>query len=158
VGILLVAAEVFVIPGFGVAGFAGIAALVVGLGMTLVGPGATTPVVMTALGRVAISLLVALAGWLALLRVLPRLPFGRRLVLDADMGAAQGYASAPDTDRSWLGRTGTALSPLRPAGFAEIAGTRLDVVSEGGFIEALAVIEVTRVDGNRIVVRQRHAM
>ena len=45
----------------------------------------------------------------------------------------------------------------RPAGIAEIAGTRLDVVSDGGFIEALTAIEVTRVDGNRIVVRQRHA-
>ena len=126
--------------------------------MSLVGAGATTSVVMVALGRVAISLLLALGGWLALLRILPRIPFGLRFVLDADMGAARGYASAPDTDRSWLGRTGTALSPLRPAGFAEIAGTRLDVVSEGGFIEALAVVEVTRVDGNRIVVRQRHAV
>ncbi len=157
-GVLLVGAEVFVIPGFGVAGVAGIAALAGGLGMSLVGAGATTSVVMVALGRVAISLLLALGCWLALLRILPRIPFGRRFVLDADMGAAQGYASAPDTDRFWLGQTGTALSPLRPAGFAEIAGTRLDVVSEGGFIEASAVIEVTRVDGNRIVVRQRHAV
>jgi membrane-bound serine protease (ClpP class) len=78
-------------------------------------------------------------------------------VLTEDMNAVLGYATAPDTDRSWLGRTGTAVSPLRPAGIAEIAGTRLDVVSDGGFIEALTAIEVTRVDGNRIVVRQRHA-
>jgi membrane-bound serine protease (ClpP class) len=105
---------------------------------------------------VAISILLALAGWLALLRVLPRLPFGRRLVLDADLRSEQGYASAPDRDRSWLGRTGSALSPLRPAGIAEIEGTRIDVVSDGSFIEAKAVIEVTRVDGNRIVVRQLH--
>ena len=63
------------------------------------------------------------------------------------MNAALGYATAPETDRSWLGRTGTAVSPLRPAGIAEIAGTRLDVVSDGGFIEALAVIEVTRWTG-----------
>ena len=69
------------------------------------------------------------------------------------MGAEQGYASAPETDRSWLGRTGPAVSPLRPAGIAEVDGTRLDVVSDGDFIEALAEIEVTRVDGNRIVVR-----
>ena len=57
----------------------------------------------------------------------------------------------------WLGRTGTAVSQLHPAGIAEIAGTRLDVVSDGAFIEALAAIEVTRVDGNRIVVRERPA-
>jgi membrane-bound serine protease (ClpP class) len=156
-GTLLIGAEVFMIPGFGVAGVAGIVALVAGLAMTLVGAGATTSIVIGALGRVAISLLLALGGGLALLRILPHLPYGRRFVLTENMHADLGYATAPETDRSWLGRTGTAVSPLRPAGIAEIAGTRLDVVSEGGFIEALAVIEVTRVDGNRIVVRQRHA-
>jgi membrane-bound serine protease (ClpP class) len=156
-GTLLIGAEVFVIPGFGVAGIAGVVALVAGLGMTLVGAGATTSMVIGALGRVGISLLVALCGGLVLLRVLPHLPYGRRFVLNDNMAADLGYATAPETDRAWLGRTGTAVSPLRPAGIAEIAGTRLDVVSDGGFIEALTVIEVTRVDGNRIVVRQRHA-
>jgi membrane-bound serine protease (ClpP class) len=154
-GTLLIGAEVFVIPGFGVAGLAGIVALVAGLGMTFVGAGATTSMVIGALGRVAISVLLALGGGLVLLRVLPHLPYGRRFVLNENMNNDLGYATAPATDRSWLGRTGTAVSPLRPAGIAEIAGTRLDVVSDGGFIEALAVIEVTRVDGNRIVVRQR---
>lgn len=156
-GTLLIGAEVFVIPGFGVAGIAGIVALVAGLGMTLIGEGATTSMVVGALGRVAISVLLAIGGALVLLRVLPHLPYGRRFVLTEDMNAGLGYATAPETDRSWLGQTGTAVSPLRPAGIAEIAGTRLDVVSDGGFIEALTVIEVTRVDGNRIVVRQRHA-
>ena len=35
---------------------------------------------------------------------------------DAAMGAEQGYLSAPESDRLQLGRTGIALSPLRPAG------------------------------------------
>jgi membrane-bound serine protease (ClpP class) len=156
-GTLLIAAEVFVIPGFGVVGIVGVVALVAGLGMTLVGAGATSSMVIGALGRVAISVLLAIGGGLVLMRALPHLPYGRRFVLNENMNADLGYATAPETDRSWLGRTGTAVSPLRPAGIAEIAGTRLDVVSDGGFIEALADIEVTRVDGNRIVVRQRHA-
>lgn len=155
-GMLLLALEVFVFPGFGVAGAAGIAALVAGLAMALVGAGATTAVIVGAVGRVAASILLALAAGLALLRVLPRLPLGRRLVLDAEMRTGQGYSSSPESDRLRLGRRGTALSPLRPAGVAEIDGARVDVVSEGGFIEAGAVIEVTRVDGNRIVVRQPH--
>ena len=62
--------------------------------------------------------------------------------------------SAPESDRRWLGRTGTALSPLRPAGIAEIDGARVDVVSDGGFIDAGTTIEVTRVDGNRVVVQR----
>ncbi len=154
-GVLLVGLEVFVIPGFGVAGVAGIVALVAGLGLALVGAGATTAVIIGALGRVAISVLVALAGGLALLRVLPTLPFGRRLVLDTEMRAESGYASPPQTDRLSLGHIGTALSPLRPAGVAEIDGVRVDVVSDGSFIEAGATLEVIRVEGNRIVVRSR---
>ncbi len=71
------------------------------------------------------------------------------------MDVARGYTSSPDGDRLQLGRTGTALSPLRPAGVADIEGARVDVVSEGWFIDAGAPIEVTRVDGNRIVVRER---
>ena len=152
-GVVLVAIEVFVLPGFTVAGLAGIVALVTGLGMTLVGAGATSNAIIVALGRVAISILVAMAAAFALLRLLPRLPFGRRLVLQTGMRTDLGYVSAPESDRQWLGRTGTALSPLRPAGIAEIDGARVDVVSDGGFIDAGTPILVTRVDGNRIVVR-----
>jgi membrane-bound serine protease (ClpP class) len=155
VGAVLLGLELFVIPGFGVAGLAGIVALAAGLGMTLIGAGATSGIIVRALGRVAISILLAIAGGLVLLRMLPRLPFGRRLVLDVEMGAAQGYTSSPESDRLHLGRTGTAVSPLRPAGIADLDGERVDVVSDGGFINAGAAVEVIRVDGNRIVVRER---
>jgi membrane-bound serine protease (ClpP class) len=100
------------------------------------------------------SLFLALAASLALLRFLPHLPFGRRLILQTGLPANQGYASAPEGDRNWLGKSGTALSPLRPAGIAEIAGERVDVVSDGEFIESGVPIMTTRVDGNRIVVRR----
>lgn len=156
-GVTLLGLEIFVVPGFGVAGIAGIVTLVAGLGMTLIGAGATVAVMVGALGRVAASILLALLGGVALLRALPRLPFGRRLVLGSDMRAAQGYTSPPASDRLQLGHTGTALSPLRPAGVANIDGARVDVVSDGGFIQAGAAIEVIRVDGNRIVVRERPA-
>ncbi|MGH9628013.1 MAG: NfeD family protein, partial [Bryobacteraceae bacterium] len=152
--VLLLALEVFVLPGMTLAGIAGMLALGAGLAMTLVGAGATASVIISALGRVAMSLLLATAGAFALLRLLPRLPFGRRLVLATGMQADMGYVSAPESDRRWLGRTGTALSPLRPAGIAKIDGARVDVVSDGSFIDAGAAIEVTRVDGNRIVVRR----
>ena len=154
-GGILLALEFFVIPGFGLAGVAGIVALAAGLGLALVGAGATGAAIIGAFGRVAIALLVALAGGLVLLRLLPRLPFGRRLVLEAEMHAEQGYTSPPVTDRLQLGRLGLALSPMRPAGVAEIDGSRVDVVSDGTFIEAGAAIEVTRVDGNRVVVREQ---
>lgn len=154
IGALLIALEVFVLPGTTLAGVAGIIAVVVGLGMTLVGAGATIGVIVGALGRVAVALLLAMAGTFALLRVLPRLPFGMRLVLTTGMQAELGYISTPESDRRLLERIGTSVSPLRPAGIAEIDGARVDVVSDGGFIEAGVAVEVTRVDGNRIVVRR----
>jgi membrane-bound serine protease (ClpP class) len=155
VGVLLLALEVFVIPGISLAGIGGIVALVAGLGMALVGAGATMPIIVSALGRVAMSILLAMAGALVLLRFLPRVPIGRGLVLETGMPADLGYVSAPESDRRWLGRTGRAASPLRPAGIADIDGRQVDVVSDDGFIEAGAPVVVARVDGNRIVVRRQ---
>ena len=154
IGVILLAIEIFVTPGFGLIGVLGLAALVGGLGLSLVGAGATWAVVVTAVGQVAASLLLAIAVSLALLRVLPRLPFGRRLVLETELTAHEGFASAPETDRAWLGKRGTAASMLRPAGIADIEGERVDVVSEGEFIDAGEPLTVVRVDGNRIVVRR----
>ena len=155
-GVILIALEIFVLPGTTIAGIAGILALVGGLAMALVGAGATVALIINALGRVAISILLAMGAAFALFGALPRLPIGRRLVLTTGMPADAGYESTPLGDRQWLGRAGTALSPLRPAGIADIDGARVDVVSDGGFVEAGAPIEVTRVDGNRIVVRRAH--
>jgi membrane-bound serine protease (ClpP class) len=153
-GFVLLVLEVFVTPGFGVLGALGLMALLGGLGLSLVGVGATWQMLLIAAGRVVLSLLLALAAALAMLRVLPRLPFGRRLVLETEMAADSGYASAPERDCHWLGKRGTAASPLRPAGLAHIDDERVDVVSEGEFIDAGEPLEVIRVDGNRIVVRR----
>ncbi len=154
IGVILLAAEIFVIPGFGIAGILGIIVILAGLILSLVGAGDSSQVILTAAARVVFSLLIALTASLVMLRFLPRLPFGRRLILEAGLPSEVGYASAPDSDRRWLGKRGRASSPLRPAGIAEIEGERVDVVSDGELIDAGQIVEVTRVDGNRIVVRQ----
>jgi membrane-bound serine protease (ClpP class) len=156
-GLVLLAAEFLLIPGFGVAGVLGIATLLSGLSLSLIGGGATWDFILRALGRVIFSLLLALVGSLVLLRFLPRLPFGRRLILESGLSAGKGYASPPEADKLWLGKSGTAISPLRPSGIAEVEGERVDVVSDGEVIEAGAHLVVSRVDGNRIVVRRQRA-
>ncbi len=153
-GLILLAIEVLVIPGFGLAGVLGIIAIVASLVLSLVGPGFTMTFMLVAAGRVVFALLLALLASLVLLRFLPRLPFGRRLILNRGLAAAEGYASAPEIDAQWLGKTGLASSPLRPAGIADIDGRRVDVVSDGEHIDAGQFIRVTRVDGNRVVVRR----
>jgi membrane-bound serine protease (ClpP class) len=153
-GVTLLLIEVFLVPGFGILGLLGIVAILSGLGMALFGPGATAGVVVTAITRVMASLLVAIAAALLMLRVLPKLPFGRRLILADGLAADAGCASAPVSDAQWLGRRGVAVTALRPAGIVTIDGERLDAVSDGEFLDASTAIEVSKVDGNRIVVRR----
>jgi membrane-bound serine protease (ClpP class) len=126
-----------------------------GLSLSLIGGGASWNFILGAFGRVVFSLLAAIVASLVILRYLPRLPFGRQLILETGLPTGEGYASAPEQDRGWLGKSGTAHTPLRPAGIADFAGERVDVVSDGEFIDAGTPVAVIRVDGNRIVVRRQ---
>lgn len=153
-GLVLLVLELLVIPGFGVAGVLGIVALLAALVLSMLGTGDTPQFMMLAATRVVFALLAALVASLVLLRYLPRLPFGRRFILQTGLASARGYASAPASDRQWLGKKGRASSPLHPAGIAEIDGQRVDVVSDGELVDAGQFIEVIRVDGNRVVVRR----
>jgi len=153
-GLVLLAIEIFIVPGFGVVGALGILALLGGLTLSLIGAGATTEVMIFAVSRIVMSLLVALLAGLLMLRLFPRLPFANRLVLDTDLGSGPSHGSAPESDQRWLGKRGRAASVLRPAGIADFEHERVDVVADGVMIEAGETIEVIRVDGNRIVVRR----
>jgi membrane-bound serine protease (ClpP class) len=153
-GLALLVAEIFFIPGFGIAGALGLAALLGALVLSMTGAGDTAAVMIEASWRVVIALLIALVTALVLLRLLPRLPFARRLVLASDLGTGPAHGSAPLSDQHWIGKRGHAASVLRPAGIADIDGERVDVVSDGALVEPGAPILVIHVDGNRIVVRQ----
>ncbi len=155
-GLLLLALEVFVIPGFGIAGILGIAAIVAGLAMSLIGGGSTGQVIMGAVGQVGFSLFVAVAAGIWLLRLMPRTPFGGKMVLQTSLPGGAGIAPESEGERRWLGKRGVAASPLRPTGIATIEGERVDVVSEGDYIEAGAPIEAIGAAGSRTVVRRRN--
>lgn len=152
-GLILVGAEIFFIPGFGIAGILGIIALMGGLGLSLIGTGATWESTLAALGQVAFSILVAIIATLILLRYFPRLPYGKRLILETNLQAQEGYESSPESDHRWLGKQGIAVSDLHPSGIARFDGERVDVVSDGTFIQAGQPLEVVRIDGNRVVVQ-----
>jgi membrane-bound serine protease (ClpP class) len=155
-GVVLLALEIFALPGFGAAGVFGILGILAGLTMSLIGGGASASAIATAATRVGFSLAIAVGAALVLFRFLPKLPFAGRLVLGASLpaGGGDGDHSSTAAEPGYRHGVGRTLTPLRPAGTAEISGERIDVVSDGDFVEAGEAIEVVRRDGNRTVVRR----
>lgn len=155
VGIILVAAEIFLIPGFGVAGVLGGAAILGSAVMSMVGSLPTWSAILEAAGLVALSLiLVSVVGW-ALVRHLPhssRLRL-RGIFLDSETSRETGYLSAPERVEL-VGQIGIALTDLRPAGTALFGDERVDVVTEGPWIEEQTKVKVLRAEGYRQVVRE----
>jgi membrane-bound serine protease (ClpP class) len=151
-GIALLLVEALLLPGFGIAGILGILALLAGLMLSTLGSGFSMDALFLAAARLGVSLTLAIVLSLLMLRFLPKTRLGRQLVLETGLTAEQGFTSEPLSDHALVGKTGLALSDLRPAGIADIDGKRVDVVSNGGYIEAGQPIKVDHVDGNRIVV------
>ena len=153
-GVFLFALELFVIPGFGIVGILGLLALLGALVMSTLGAGSHSGFVLWAVVRMGFSVALAIVLTALFLKFLPKLPIGRKLILSTALDTSDGFSSAPPSDYQWLGRTGHAHSTLRPAGIADFQGHRVDVVSDGEFIDAGAPIRVLHVDGNRIVVQR----
>jgi membrane-bound serine protease (ClpP class) len=165
VGFLLIALEVFVIPGFGVAGIAGIVLVIVGLLATFVPdePGRDFPLYVPTLPStlralkiavltVASSLVASLLGMVMLSRFLPRVPVLGRIV-PANPTPSQVAVDDPYGGLARVGDVGEAVGPLHPAGKARFASQLVDVVTQGDYLETGARVEVIERRGNRVVVR-----
>ena len=157
VGVVLLALEIFVIPGFGIFGVSGIVMVLASLVMALVpNVGFAFPTdgeIARATATLAAALVLVLLLGVSLSRYLPRSARFGRLTLAGDLSAAEGYTSA-ETDLSLVGQRGTAVTPLRPAGTAAFGERRVDVVSQGPFVAAGAAIEVIASRGARVEVRE----
>ncbi len=79
---------------------------------------------------------------------------GRSLVLQERSDSSEGFVAADLEKKSLVGKRGTALCMLRPAGKVQIDGLRVDAVTEGDFIPKGCEVEVLKVEGNRVVVRR----
>jgi hypothetical protein len=100
-GLALVAVEVFVVPGFGIPGILGLAALLGGLFLAMLGREIQTPEGIERAGlTVAASLLGIVVGVVALLALLPRRRRFGGLVLQAALGDAAGPESTSDPDEA----------------------------------------------------------
>ncbi|MBV8345841.1 MAG: nodulation protein NfeD, partial [Candidatus Eremiobacteraeota bacterium] len=108
-----------------------------------------TPFFFVAIETIATAVVLTVIAFSLIVRAVPQNAWAHRLAL----AAAQGpdYVTSADY-RDLRGRTGTAVSYLRPAGIASIDGRRVDVLTEGEFIAQGTPVRVVRVEGSRIFV------
>ena|SRR5947207_10824325 len=130
-----------VLPGM-IAGFIGFGCLVAGVAVAYVNFDTRTA------NLVLLAVLVGLiAGTLCWFKFFPDSRFGKLFISQQTVGDIG--TEKPEL----LDQTGTALTPLRPSGTASINGRRVDVVTEGPFVERGATVKVIAVEGMRVVVR-----
>lgn len=155
VGVGLILVEAFVIPGFGVAGILGILCMFAGLFMALAGswPLVTSDDIYRAIYTLAGSVVMTILGAIAITAFLPKTKIFGTFVLSEEQKREYGYSSHA-AHEELVGKEGIALTTLRPSGTALIDDERVDVVSEGGYIEAKHPIRVVRIEGIRIIVRE----
>jgi membrane-bound serine protease (ClpP class) len=151
-GLVALAVEAFVLPGFGVAGVLGLAAVAAAMVLAMMGATPTTGDVAQALAILGASLVITVAVVYAWLRHIPNSDRWGGLFLRGGMAQSEGYISAPPR-ADLVGQEGIAVTDLRPAGTAAIAGERLDVVTEGEFVAQGSPVRVLRSEGYRHVVR-----
>ena len=160
IGLILLVVEVFVTPGFGVAGISGLVVLALGLLLALLGLdlrfALETGEVWTALLRVFASFGATVLAFAIFLYFAPESRFASRLVLkDKVRGtvAREGRTSPTAEEDELMGQEGVAVGDLRPAGIARFGEQRVDVVTEGDYVTAGTTVRVIEVRGNRVVVR-----
>lgn len=144
-GLLLIAIEIFVIPGFGFTGITGIAAIFASLFFIFPDPSLAWAIL-------AAVLVFSTIGTVLLIRLFGTSYFWRRISLSESQTSETGYVSSKNY-KELVGKTGRTVSTLRPAGIADFDGQRIDVVSEGGYIDSETNVIVVKVEGRRVIVK-----
>ena len=134
--------EIF-LPGFGLPGISGIVFIGAGIVLAAIHHGMLMAVVIL---LVVIALLALVLSWV--MRAAARGDYHSDIFLKE-----KDELHSKEDMQVLVGKKGRATSVLRPAGIGDFDGVRLNVVTEGGFIERDQLIEIVSVDGARIVVR-----
>ncbi|MCB9232861.1 MAG: nodulation protein NfeD [Bacteroidia bacterium] len=161
IGIVLIALEIFVIPGFGVAGISGIVLTVSGLAISLLRNDfmdfslVNGTIMLQSFAIVLVSMVTSLilVIWVAkqFITASRNFPFVDGETQDKE----KGYTAMDSKLLDYIGKTGVALTDLKPAGFVEIDGTRLDAETEGSYLEKGAEVEVKRMRSTVLIVKKK---
>lgn len=145
-GAVLLIIEIFLIPGFGITGVAGIIAMV---GSMFLSFGVSNIYQGTLV--IFFALLISIVFMIIIARYLPNSKlFNSRFALEAD---TSGYYSSVSY-QYLLNMEGFSDTFFRPAGILNIDGKRYDAVSDGEFIKRGSRVKVVLIEGNRIVVKE----
>ncbi len=144
VGVALLVLEVFV-PGFGLCGISGLILLTVGIVITwnTYGSVAGLAVTLIALALAGISISVSIKSAAT----------GKLSKSALILNRVTQPVEHEDTE-ALLGKEGVTATVLNPVGIAEFDGVRLNVVSEGSYLEKERNVQVTKVEGNKIIVKE----
>ena len=163
-GLVLIAVEVFVLPGFAAPGIVGVLLVIASIGIAAYGHWPRTSEDWLGFGKTlspfGISVLIAVIGAAIAARYLPSIPFANRLMLKPPgHPSAEGEEpTAVETVRAelaaLLGAIGVAATPLRPAGKVQFGEQFVDVVAEGSFVQPGTRVQVVEIEGNRVVVKE----
>jgi len=150
-GVILLGIEAFVIPGFGVVGILGILVMIYAMFTMLLPAAPNSADINAALWGLVIAMIGGLIGLGLMVKRMLKTKAWQRISLPEAETRAEGYSGSLGLEEM-VGKSGVAITFLRPAGTALIEGQRVDVVTPGNFIDKDAEITIIRIDGNRVVV------
>ncbi len=158
-GLVLIAIEVFVIPGFGLAGISGLILTLGGLSLVMINNDAFDFSFVPA-GEIMTAVLTTLVGLLGAVILMffggvgfTESKFFRRVALVDIQDSKQGYTSKFQS-RSYLGETGVAYTVLRPSGKVQIGDDVLDAYTRGEFVAEGETIKVIGEEGTSLKVKK----
>ena len=158
-GVILIAVEIFVIPGFGIAGVLGIFLMLTGLTLGLIDNVvfelegiAAMQYVFQAFVRVIISLVIALGASLFVSRKIGTSNWFKGLALETVQDHREGYIGIDLHQKEMVGKTGSAYTVLRPSGKVMIDDELFDAMAEIGFIDKGTTIRVIRQESGQLHV------
>ena len=145
VGLILLAMEVYLLPGIQILGALGIIAVCAGVVYAFMTLGPLG-------GVLALAGAIACAGAFGVY-VWQTGALDRLVLKDALNRDEIEEAREADSRARYLGSIGTAVTPLRPTGVVDVDGERLEVLTEGAFISAGSSVKIVAMDRRRYFVR-----